>query len=443
MTQNLSKSINKSFSPLQLEIIHCVAKEATQLGYPLYIVGGVVRDLVLGRASTDFDLVVEGDAPALGRVLEEKYGGKVIVHSKFGTAKWDVHKSRIIHGIPTNPNDPQAYPFNFLDLVSARSEIYKHPGSLPTVKMGKIEDDLRRRDFTINTLAIRLDGSHFGELRDDFGGVVDVEKGLVRVLHLRSFIDDPTRMYRAVRYEKRLGFRIDDETLTLIPEARHLVDRLSAHRIRHELDLILDEQDPQANLGRLSELDLLKPIHAALPWDESVQERFLEGQHTETKNRFSKKNPEKRDDQNLIQWLLWLMTLSEEQIESLNKRLHFTASHFKALLGASKLFAIVSEINEWQPSKCVEFLEELPLSAIHAVYLAVPDQNLKLPLDKYVNEWRHIKPRTTGNELKQLGIPPGPAYNTILRILRNAWLDGEIHNEQEEKVLVEKTLREY
>jgi tRNA nucleotidyltransferase (CCA-adding enzyme) len=417
-----------------------VAKEATQLGYPLYIVGGVVRDLVLGRASTDFDLVVEGNAPSLGRILEEKYGGKVIVHSKFGTAKWDVHKSRIIHGIPINPNDSDAYPFNYLDLVSARSEIYKHPGSLPTVKMGKIEDDLRRRDFTINTLAVRLDGPYFGELRDDFGGVADVDKGLVRVLHLRSFIDDPTRMYRAVRYERRLDFKIDDETLTLIPEARHLVDRLSAHRIRHEFDLILDEQSPQANLKRLSELDLLKPVHAALPWDESVQERFLEGKKTGTVNRIGITHPEGRLGQNLIHWLLWLMALSEKQIESLNKRLHFTASHYKALLASSRLLASISEMNEWKPSRLVEYLDELPLSAIHAVYLAAPDQNLRLPLEKYINEWRHIKPSITGNELKKLGLPPGPAYNTILLTLRNAWLDGEIHNEVEEKVLLEKTL---
>jgi tRNA nucleotidyltransferase (CCA-adding enzyme) len=443
VSQNLSERIKNAFSSIQLDLIQCVAKEATELGFPLYIVGGVVRDLVLGRVSTDFDLVVEGDAPTLARALEAKYGGKVTEHSRFGTAKWDIQKSSIVSKNPILRLETRPAPINFLDLVSARSEIYKHPAALPTVKKGRIDDDLRRRDFTINTLAIRLDGEHYGELRDDFGGMADSEQGLIRVLHLRSFIDDPTRMYRAIRYEQRFGFKIDEETLKLIPEARSLIDKLSAQRIRHELDLILEEPSARATVGRLSELDLLRPIHASLPWDGSVNERFLEGERTETLNRIHLTFTEGRDDHGLDRWLLWLMGLSEKQLESLNKRLHFSASHFKALLAASQLFATAVSLKDWKPSKCVNTLDELPLSAIHAVYLAVPGSDLKLPLENYINEWRHIKARITGSELKRLGLTPGPAYRTILQTLRNAWIDGEIQNEKEEKGLLEKILRKH
>ena len=180
MDSNLSELLKKNISTKQLDLICAVADEATALGFPIYIVGGFVRDLLLGHPSLDFDLVVEGDAIKLAHALASKYGGNVTAHEKFGTAKWflvDKH--------------------SFLDLISARSEIYEHPAVLPTVTMGNIHDDILRRDFTINTLAICLDGNRFGELHDELSGFADLQKGIVRVLHPRSFIDDPTGMFRA------------------------------------------------------------------------------------------------------------------------------------------------------------------------------------------------------------------------------------------------------
>ncbi|MBI3738423.1 MAG: CCA tRNA nucleotidyltransferase, partial [Chloroflexi bacterium] len=236
MTRNLAGLLEKSLDSTRLDLIHRVADESSALGFSLYIVGGFVRDLVLGRDGADFDLVVEGDAIRLARALVSKYGGKVAVHDKFGTAKWDIRESGIVNR--GSASDSRLPTPDFLDLISSRSETYANPAALPTVKMGSLADDIRRRDFTINTLALRLDGDHFGELRDDLGGLADLQKGVVRVLHPRSFIDDPTRMYRAVRYEQRHGFTIAKETLDLIPEAWPLVEKLSAQRIRHELDLI-------------------------------------------------------------------------------------------------------------------------------------------------------------------------------------------------------------
>ena len=166
-----------------------------------------MRDLILGSAFKDLDLTVEGDAIVLARALEKRHGGKVTVHKKFGTAKWFL------------PKDLSAESSDSVDLISARSETYKHPAALPTVKMGSMDEDILRRDFTLNTLAIRLDGSHFGGLRDDLHGMDDLKNGIVRALHKNSFIDDPTRMYRAVRYAGRYGFTIAEETLALIPES--------------------------------------------------------------------------------------------------------------------------------------------------------------------------------------------------------------------------------
>jgi tRNA nucleotidyltransferase (CCA-adding enzyme) len=431
--QNLSGLLRQSLSPVQLEFIQLVAAEASALGYPLYMVGGIVRDLLLGRANLDIDLVVEGEAPTLARALVGKYEGKATVHSRFGTAKWDIRESRIWKGKFAADNSPRSGLPNFLDLVSARSETYKHPASLPTVKMGKIEDDLQRRDFTINTLAIRLDSSYFGDLRNDYGGDEDLRHGSIRVLHDRSFIDDPTRIYRAIRYEQRFGFKVVDETLALIPEASALMVKLSPQRIRHELDLILEEPNKALILARLADLNLLKIIHAALPWDESVQIRFQ-----------AKRRPgliKGRDDNRLTAWLLWLLALSDRQFESLNKRLHFTAPLLKTLLAASKLFYDLALFGDRKPSECVEYLDEVPLHAVYAAYLGAPEGRFKLALEKYLSEWRHVKPKTTGNDLKRRGLPPGPKYQKILKELRNAWLDQEVQDIEAEKRRLEETLR--
>ncbi len=398
---------------MQLDLLRHVADQATVLGFPIYVVGGFVRDLVLGRPVLDFDLVLEGDAISLGHSLISKFGGKLTVHTKFRTAKW----------FPAVQTLQHSNLLTFIDLISARSETYKHPAALPTVEMGTIADDIRRRDFTINALAVRLNGEHFGELRDEFGGMDDLQNGLVRVLHPLSFIDDPTRMFRAVRYGQRYGFKIEPQTLALISKARPLIDKLSAQRVRHELDLILDEPNAESMLARLADLDLLKPIHPSLTWDVTTWARL---QH--------KVNSVE------ARWLLWLMSLTEIEIASLNERLKFTASLLKSLYASSKIFAALLTFADLKPSQCVARLDDLPLTAVSVVALVAQGQSRQV-LEKYLSEWRHVKPKTTGDDLKNLGVVPGPKYQEILSRLRVAWLDGEVSSENEEKRLLENYLK--
>jgi tRNA nucleotidyltransferase (CCA-adding enzyme) len=393
-------------------LLQQVRDEATQRGLPLYIVGGSIRDLVLGRRLNDFDLIVEGDAIVLARSLASKYGGKVTAHAKFGTAKWF---------LPQNLKTDH----DTLDLISARSETYKHPAALPTVKVGTIADDLGRRDFTINALALRLDGSHFGELRDDLNGLEDLQNGILRVLHPRSFIDDPTRLYRAVRYGERYGFKFAEDTLALIPEARPFVEKLSAQRMRHELDLILDEPRAAAMLRRLDELDLLAAIHPVLANFNQSNLATLKSDDPSLQNRNSR-------------WLLWLMHLNDQEIEFLNKRLHFTASLLKILRSASMLNANLNAVLGLKPSQVVELLEGYSIKALEIVSSAAQDEGIKKILTQYLSEWWLVQPKTTGHDLKKRGIPPGPKYAEILRRLRSAWLDGEVKTEEEEQALLDR-----
>jgi tRNA nucleotidyltransferase (CCA-adding enzyme) len=413
-SQNFADLLKGSLGEDRLRLLHLVMDEATRRGLPLYFVGGSVRDLVLGRPLNDFDLTVEGDAVALARSLSNKHGGGVTAHTRFGTAKWFLPRDL------KNEHDT-------LDLVSARSESYKHPAALPTVEFGTIEDDLRRRDFTVNAMAIRLDGAHFGELRDDLDGMDDLQKGMIRVLHPGSFIDDPTRMYRAARYEARYGFRITEETLALIPDARPIVEKLSPQRIRHELDLILDEPNAIAMLRRLDELELLALIHPALGSFNQSNLATVKSDDPVLQNRNSR-------------WLLWLMHLTDQEIEFLNERLHFTAGLHKMLRSTALLNANLTAVIGLKPSKVAELLEGYSVKALEVVSSALPDGETKDILTKYLSEWWHVKPKTTGHDLKKRGIPPGPKYTEILRRLRAAWLDGEVKSEEEEKSLLDTIL---
>lgn len=439
MEQDHSATLEKSLDGLHLELLHLFAHQAAALQMPLYLAGGVVRDLFLSRTINDFDLVVEGDITAFAESILKKYGGKILVHSRFGTAKWILNEStfkRLDFPVSRFPDFELSF-----DLVSARSETYSQPGALPTVERSTIDDDLRRRDFTINAMALRLDGQHYGKLLDPLGGAADLEHETIRVIHPKSFIDDPTRIYRAVRYEGRYGFQIADETLTLIPDARSIIAELSAERIRHELDLILAEPNTATMLARLAELDLLQPIHPALFYGEAASARLANIGSFRALRRISPWNLDRGEaNKHILGWLLWLMSLSHNDIGSLNVRMQFTSDFLASLFAASTMFSNQSSFADIKPSQCAEKLGLYPLNAVEAVYFVAQDEKIKDIFFKYLSEWRHVKPHITGDDLKERGLEPGPRYGEILRRLRAAWLDGEITSKDQESNLLNELL---
>lgn len=422
--------INSRLPDGERRLIQLVADEAARRHLPLYAVGGLPRDLWLGRAPADLDLVVEGEAIELARALASQFGGRVTGHVKFGTAKWDLRTANLPGRADDTGRASAKKRMDFLDLVAARSESYGHPGALPTVRSGTIRDDIRRRDFTINTLALRLDGAHFGEVIDEFGAFKDLQAGVVRVLHPLSFRDDPTRMYRAVRYENRFSFEISSETLALVPPAARYIAALSGQRIRHELDLILDEPGAGAMLGRLGRLALLGPIHRALPHDQAAIERVKLVESGEA-SRFS------GCDQDRLAWMLWLITLPEAQIRSIVDRLRMTREDAVEIAAAARLYRNKASIARGRPSRITATLDEYPESAIVAASLVV-DGKTSQCLHEYLRKWKNMRPMANGGDLRRLGVPPGPAYGRILAQLRAAWLDGRIVSGDEERRWLQK-----
>jgi len=263
MSENLSLQLEKYLSPPVLALAKIAGREASELGQELYLVGGVVRDLFLGRANFDFDLVVEGDAIKLARRLAIDSQAKLKTHPRFGTAKLK-------------------YPGFSLDLATARSETYSKPGALPTVKPSKLKDDLIRRDFSINAMALRLNPQRFGELIDLHHSKNDLDNRLIRILHPNSFIDDATRILRGIRYEQRLGFRLEAETEKLLCRDAAMLDTISGDRIRHELELILKEDEPEPALRRAGELGVLRQLHPSLKGNVRLSEVFTKARKAYT-----------------------------------------------------------------------------------------------------------------------------------------------------------------
>jgi len=434
---NIASRLESALPEDRLILLRAIAAEAQNQQSALYLVGGFVRDLLLDQPSLDFDLVVEGDAIGLARALTQRYGGRVTGHSRFGTAKWLLAEQKA----GQKEMGFSVVGVNSVDLVSARTEFYTHPTALPTVERGSIKLDLHRRDFTINTLALRLDGRHYGELHDYWGGLNDLHAGLVRVLHSLSFVDDPTRILRAVRFEQRFDFSIETRSMQLLAEARSLLDRVSGDRIRHELDHILASTCSIRIIERLYESNLLAAIHPHLIWNNWLREKFkiiASAQPQAYWEIFNAKN--KRELKRDLGYVVWLLPLPFDQVGQVVKRLKLPVRMVRTILSACDVWNALERLSSLTPSEVVNMLEGAPNLALYACYLATADQQIRDVIDTYVLDWRKVTPFISGHDLKALGLPPGPIYRQILRQLRNARLEGNIKNQEDEMVLLEELI---
>ncbi|MBS1250771.1 MAG: CCA-adding enzyme [Chloroflexi bacterium] len=437
--QNLAPRLKATLPAPRLKLLQTIASVAQDRKDALYIVGGFVRDLLLDYPSLDFDLVVEGDAIALAEAVRERFGGRITTHDRFGTAKWFLEGDKL-QGFGTSPSGTSSLPTT-LDFITARTEFYTHPTALPTVKSGSIKLDLHRRDFTINTLALRLDGRHYGELYDYWGGLSDLKHGLVRVLHSLSFVDDPTRMLRAVRYEQRYDFKIDDRTQKLLLEARPLIDRVSGDRIRHEFNRIFEEEKVSQMMERLQSLGVLEAIHPALLWDEKLTRQVKAIPPALPPTSWGLRPEfEGMPLRRALLYTQWLMRVTEAA--GVIKTLKLNTALASAINEACHLQQYVDILSEVSPSAVTARLRRVPVLAIYANYLSIEDKQAKETLEAYMTQWRHVSAITTGHDLQERGLPPGPRYAEILTTLRSAWLDGEVGSEEEEREMLEALLGE-
>ena len=407
-TTNLLPALEASLSPSRFAFLKSVAEEASRTGTPLYIVGGSVRDLLLGRPFKDLDLVVEGDAGLLAFEVSKELTGDVTAHSRFGTAtiKLDGHR---------------------FDLATARREIYEAPGALPVVTPSNIQEDLGRRDFSINSMAIAISGRQTGCLLDPHGGSEDLGQRLIRVLHPDSFGDDPTRILRAVRYEQRLHFRLESDTERLLLEGveASVLDSVSGDRIRQELALILQEAEPAPALSRCDELGILRAIFP--PIKEGVSVSNLAGRAPARSS--------------LVYLAALSYGLATQEGEAFIRRLRMPSRWAKVVRDTialnEKCGAHPSggpHIGEpgFPPSQLCEFLDQLSPASIEGTAALSDSPAVKEALKLYLTELRYLKPDLNGDDVISLGATPGPLVGEVLRELRRARVERCITSRDEE-----------
>ena len=445
------ESLAESLDDVQRRAFEAVRELAQGNGLPVYLVGGPVRDALLGAPVQDLDFVVEGDAVAFARELSERLAlrqaqdvreaqdVRVIAHARFGTAT-------VALGQAHSGQDSGR-----IDLVTARRESYRRPGQLPDVTPGNIADDLARRDFSINAMAFPLSPPD-AELLDPLGGLNDLETRVVRALHDRSFVDDPTRMMRAVRYEQRFGFRIDRDTqdaMTVALAAGHM-DAVSGDRWRHELERILDEANPFAPLLRAAGLGLLAGLHPAFGKlfvnDGAGLRRLAESAPTPSASSGQALTLPRREREQLKDecWVALFSPLAAAEGESVIGRLRLSGR--RATLGRDTIGLRESEAQiravAGRPSQLARMLEGRELAAVSAWAGLTADPVVAEALRHYERQLRFMKPELSGTALVGMGVPQGPMVGAILARLRDARLDGTVKSGEEETALARELLVE-
>jgi tRNA nucleotidyltransferase (CCA-adding enzyme) len=423
-TKNIVSLMRERLPKKILEILRQVGVAATELKYQAYVVGGFVRDLLLRHENLDIDIVIEGDAIVFARLFASRYGARSREFQKFKTAVL-------------------IFPDGFkIDVATARTEYYEAPGALPIVEYSSIKMDLYRRDFTINTLALKLNPGEFGTLLDFFGAQRDLKEGRISLLHNLSFVEDPTRVFRAVRFEQRFKFRITKLTANLINNAvrNNFFDRLSGARLFQELKLILQEESPIPAVARLAEFDLLKAVHPRLVYDEAT--RAMLEQVQAVLSWYDLLYLEDRYQRWLVYFLGLVEPLSSQELADMLQGFKLSPKLLGALVrgkqAADRALLRLFHLGEPHRSQIYHLLA--PLETEYLLYMMAKSrqEHSRRLLSLYFTRLKKLKAELRGRDLVALGYQPGPLIKEMLERLLEARLNEQVKSRKEEKDFVRR-----
>jgi len=412
--RNLASMLRERYPERVHDILKAAGEAAENLKYSVYMVGGSVRDLLRGEENLDIDLVVEGDAMELAGELAKRVNGKVRTHERFGTAELKVDGMKF-------------------DLATARTEYYEEPAALPKVELSSIKRDLQRRDFTINTLAIKLNPRELGMLVDFFGGRRDLREKTIRVLHDLSFVEDPTRAFRAVRFAVRFGFKLSKHTEELLKSTlkMSLFEKLSGARLYDELLLIFKETEPVQSIKKLADYGLLKVIHPALKLTDELSGTLSAAHDTLLwfALSFMEEKPRK--------WMVFLMALfsaltEEERGEALLRLGVSPKVKREVIEGLKGAREVLGKTPLKDPALIYEELSSLSLESILIAMALTEESEKKKEISRYLLELRRERPLITGHDLKGMGLAPGPEYGRILKSVLDEKLRGRLKSKEDE-----------
>jgi len=420
--------IEKIFPKRVKNVLSKIGEIGDRLNFPVFMVGGFVRDLFLEIKNYDLDIVVEGEGIKFARELGKELGGRVRSYEKFGTA--------IV--ILTDGFK--------IDVATARREFYEYPAAFPKVELSSIKKDLYRRDFTINAMAIQLNEKYFGKLIDFFGGQKDLRKGIIRVLYNLSFVEDPARIIRAIRFEQRYNFKMDRTTEDFLKKAidDKLLSRLRKKRITEELILILKEENPLKSLKRMEKLGALKYILPEVELNEEMVKRLNK---VKDNYRFWKCN---MPDEKIQLWMIYFCSLvkniGNNQVQKIFKRIIFKQKYSDNInyvyLNLDQIIKFISQKDEMSPSNIYVKLKGLSNEALFLAMMESYNDIAKERIVNYLLKYKKESLYISGKELKELQIEPGPIYSQILNKLFFAQLDGEVKNKKDEIRFVKNIIKE-
>ena len=395
-----------------------IGSVADEMHMNAYVVGGFVRDLLLGAKNNfDLDIVVEGDGIAFARELSGKLNGRLAHHKAFGTAT-----------VVAQDNSK-------IDIATARKEIYEFPAALPKVTPGAIKDDLGRRDFSINAMAFGINKNNFGQLIDFYAGNDDLKAKKVRALHDLSFIDDPTRILRAARFAERCNFKISPYTLNLIKQAvsHKMPEKVSPHRLRDELILILKENEPVKCVKLVEKICGFSFLHPRLVVDQkkisSLEKAAKVMKWFEDNFRHKRK---------VDKWLVYLMLLLEDlpaaEIRKTADRFAFRSGEIKRMLSfkADCKRAILKLKSELKPSDIHCILDPLSYEVILLILLRANNRSVEKNINNFLHHYNEVRILVGGEDVKKLGIKPGPHFKKLLKQTFHAKLDKGLKTKEEE-----------
>jgi tRNA nucleotidyltransferase (CCA-adding enzyme) len=409
------------------EAVETLGLLAGEDGLRAHVVGGFVRDMLIGRPNLDIDVVIEGDGLAFAERVAERLGARVRVHRRFGTAVLILSKT--LH----------------VDITSARTEYYTRPGALPTVERSSLRQDLFRRDFSVNAMAACINPESFGIIADPFGGLHDLERGVIRTLHSLSFVEDPTRVLRAARFEKRYGFKIDPSTEALLRQAvdMQMLDEVSGARIREEILDIIDEQSVTPIMERLHELgalDLLLPQEARA--HKVLEELALTEVAYHTLAEWFEREPHRR----IALLIPFAATVPTRVAEHWTRWLRFGREYGTPIItAAEKRKSVVARLRDrrgMKDSRLYALLDELPAETV--VYLwAICDAVGRERIERFVKVLSAIRTAVTGEDLVALGFAPGPYFSAILSESLSDRLDGRAVGREAELANLRRLARKH
>jgi tRNA nucleotidyltransferase (CCA-adding enzyme) len=430
--REIESLMNRHLPDFAVELLHELGRVGDRLELPVYAVGGFVRDLLLGHQNQDMDVTVEGDGILFAEACAAEFGGRVKSHQKFGTAVIIL---------------PGGYK---IDVASTRLEYYLSPGALPTVEHSSLKMDLYRRDFTVNTLAIRLNAGSFGTLIDYFGAYRDLQARVIRVLHNLSFVEDPTRVFRAIRFEQRLNFKIARHTEDLIKNAvkMEFLEKLGGRRLLSELVQILKEKEPLKGIGRMASLGLMRFIHPELELTLALKELLEEVRYVVS--WFDLLYLERPYERWAVYYLALCDTLTDEQFWATCTRLA-VSEHFKQKLAEMRRHGVeliaslerkLGREGKLENSDIYFFLRPLSVEVLLYQMAKCHNPEVKRSISLYFTKLHGVQTAIRGEDLKKLGLESGPRYRELLDAVLSARLNGNVFSREDELHLVRTLLEE-